>query len=68
MVWRPVPGASSYWMEILDSTGSSTWTLNTKDTVGQLPSSYQSAPGNTWWVRAFDDSRQIASSTKDRMY
>lgn len=68
MVWRPVPGASRYSMEILAAGDSSIWVFNTADTVGQLPPTYSSATGHTWWVRAFDDRRQIAKSSKERMY
>lgn len=68
LIWRAVPSATRYSMEILAANDSSLWIYNTADTVGQLPPTYASATGHTWWVRAFDDRRQIGESSKARMY
>lgn len=52
-VWRPVPGATGYVVEVLDGAGDAVWTGRTTDTLAVLADSARLAPGDyAWWVRA----------------
>jgi hypothetical protein len=51
--WRPVPGASSYALELLDSGGSVAASAQTTDTTASPTAVRALPPGEyRWWVRA----------------
>lgn len=56
-VWRAVPGARRYQLEVLDAGGTPVYALSTGDTVVTLPDMRRLARGAEyrWWVRASDD-------------
>jgi hypothetical protein len=64
-VWRPVPGALSYTLEVSAADGTIIHTVRTTDTVAAGPSP-RLAPGDQrWWVRVkTDDGSERRSETR----
>ena len=62
-VWRPVPGARRYELELLDAGGAVAALATTSDTAAALPAARTLPPGNyRWWVRATtSDARTLHS-------
>jgi len=52
-VWKPVPGAESYQLEVLDERSTVVWGTQTKETSVTISDAFLLAPGKTyrWWVR-----------------
>lgn len=52
--WRPVPGATRYELEVVDSAGAAVFSASTADTSAVLRDAGRLAPGAEyhWWVRA----------------
>jgi hypothetical protein len=53
-IWKPVVGAQSYEIELLDEKGAVVWSTRTSDTSATLSDPAVLVPGKTyrWWVRA----------------
>jgi hypothetical protein len=52
--WKPVPGAESYVLEVLDEKGQVVWGARTSQTSVTMSDPLVTTPGRTyrWWVRA----------------
>jgi hypothetical protein len=52
--WKPVPGAQSYELEVLDEKGAVVWGARTSQTSVTLSDPRLLTPGDSyrWWVRA----------------
>lgn len=52
--WKPVPGAQSYELEVLDEAGTVVWGARTSETSVALPDPRVLTAGKTyrWWVRS----------------
>jgi len=52
--WKPVPGAQSYELEVLDDSGALVWGAKTSETSVTLSDPRLLPPGRSyrWWVRA----------------
>ena len=68
-VWRAVPGARRYELEVLDAGGTPVYALTTADTVVTLPDVRRLAPGAEyrWWVRVSDDAGSQRASPMRRL-
>lgn len=63
-VWRPVPGAFRYQLELLDAEGGLVFSASSEDTVLALPDTLSLTAGEyRWWVRAV---RQDGSQMRSR--
>jgi hypothetical protein len=65
--WKPVAGASSYVLEVLDENGHVVWGATTSQTSVTMSDPLVTAPGKTyrWWVRATTESgAQRASAVR----
>jgi hypothetical protein len=51
LVWRAIPGAVRYDVEIVDATGATIFHANTSDTTAALPTTLPTG-SLSWWVRA----------------
>jgi len=66
-VWKPVPGAQSYELEVLDEKGSVIWSAKTGETSVTMSDPSPLTPGKSfrWWVRATSASgNQRASAAR----
>ena len=65
-VWRPVPGARGYALEVLDAGGTVVVAAETSDTAVSPALAAGLAPGNyNWWVRATtSDARTLRSDLR----
>ena len=52
--WKPVPGAQSYELEVLDEKGGVVWAAKTSETSVTMSDPLVMVPGKSyrWWVRA----------------
>ena len=52
--WKPVPGAQSYELEVLDEKGSVVWGAKTSETSVTMSDPLVMVPSKSyrWWVRA----------------
>ena len=68
-VWRPVPGAVRYELELLDTAGGVTFSATTRDTTITLADGRRLAPDAEyrWWVRAIDAAGAQRSSAMRRL-
>jgi hypothetical protein len=65
LLWRGVPGATRFVVELMDSVGRTLHQETTRDTLLVLPETVRLASGQThrWWVRAIlADGREVRSS------
>jgi len=68
LLWRPVPDATSYQVEVLDNDGKPLFTATQPDTVAMLPPSFDAPQWSSWWVRAYNGRREIAASPMTSYY
>jgi hypothetical protein len=56
--WKPVPGAQSYELEVLDEKGAVVWGAKTSEASVTLSDPRLLTPGKSyrWWVRTTTDS------------
>ena len=68
-VWRSVPGARRYELEVLDAGGTPVYGLTTSDTVVTLADARRLAPGAEyrWWVRVSNDAGSQRASPMRRL-
>jgi hypothetical protein len=64
--WRPVPGASRYELELLDTSGGVLASAATTDTIAAPAAARALPPGDyRWWVRAITfDARSLRSALR----
>jgi hypothetical protein len=65
--WKPVPGAQSYELEVLDEAGALVWDTKTNETSATMPDPILMVPGKSyrWWVRtATPSGNQRASAVR----
>jgi hypothetical protein len=68
LLWRPVPEATSYRVEVLDNEGTPIFTTTASDTVATLPPGFDAPTWSSWWVRAYSGRREIAASPMTAYY
>jgi len=68
LVWRPVPDATSYSVEVLDKDGVLLFSATAADTVAPLPPGFDAPQWSSWWVRAFTGRREVAASPMTAFY
>lgn len=68
LVWRTVPDATSYRVEVLDNEGKALFATTEPDTVAALPPGFDAPTWSSWWVRAYNGRREIAASPMTAYY
>jgi len=68
LLWRSVPDATSYRVEVLDNQGAPIFTATQPDTVAGLPPSFDAPQWSSWRVRAYNGRREIAASPMTSYY
>lgn len=68
LLWRSVPGATSYRVEVFGSEGAPIFTATEPDTVAGLPPSFDAPRWSSWRVRAYNGRREIAASPMTPYY
>lgn len=68
LVWRSIPDATSYRVEVLDTDGKPLFTATEPDTVAVLPPTFDAPKWSSWWVRAYNGRREIAASPMTAYY
>jgi len=68
LVWRAIPDATSYRVEVLDKDGVLLFSATAADTVAPLPPRFDAPQWSSWWVRAFTGRREIAASPMTAFY
>lgn len=68
LLWRSVPDATSYRVEVLDPQGKALFSATQPDTVAALPPTFDAPMWSSWWVRAYNGRREIAASPMTAYY
>lgn len=64
LVWRAIPDATEYRMDIFDRSGEVRIAHAAPDTVALLPAGFTVASGEQWQVRAYNGRRLLAVSER----
>lgn len=68
LLWRPVPEATAYRVEVLDHESKPIFTATSPDTFTVLPPTFDAPQWSSWSVRAFKGRTEIAASPVTAYY